>query len=233
MIKQTYSKSSKKIVFFLLYVAVLFSACKNFGGKRISEGEIVYTITYPNSKNNMMTSLLPTEMVYKFKGDKSISDFNASMGLFGMSIISDYKNKTLTQLVKVLNDKKGISFNQKQVKDLINEEDKMKIEFTKETKIISGYKCKKAVITFENPSRQGFDIFYTNDLAINNPNWYTIFKDIDGVILEYQISRYNIDMKLTAKTVTQLELDDEVFTTPTDYRMVSRREIDDVFESFN
>ena len=107
----------------------------------------------------------------------------------------------------------------------------MKIEITKETKDVAGYKCKKAIVTFVDETKQGFDLYYTNELKIKNSNWWTPFKEIDGVILEYQVSRYNIDMKLVAKEVEFTTIESAIFDVPKDYKMVTRKEIDEVFQN--
>lgn len=215
---------------FLLFL-LSFHSCKNFTGGALSEGEIIYTVTYPGTQNNMMVNLFPSEMKMKFKNGKVLSDFSTSMGLFSASGISDPEKKTFTQLVKVLNDKKGIVFKKKEVDQLIAEEPKINIEFLPETKMILGYKCKKAHISFVDDKKEGFDLFYTNEIHVPKANWWTPFREIDGVILEYRVSRYNIDMKLVAKEVIEKEIEDEIFNFPKDYKMVSRAEIDEVFSN--
>jgi GLPGLI family protein len=215
-----------------LIVALCSPACKNgmTGGDQISEGEIIYGVTY--DPKNMMANLMPSEMKLKFKGDKIYSDLSTSMGLFTMTLIADSRQKKLVQLVKVLNDRKSVVYTQNDVKQMLDEEPKIKIEKLNETKEIAGYKCKKARITYtERKDLQGFDIYYTDRIKIKDANWYSPFKEIDGVILEYQISRYNIDMKLSAKAVTPSKVEDALFTVPGDYKVSTRKEIDEIFEN--
>jgi hypothetical protein len=63
-------------------------------------------------------------------------------------------------------------------------------------------------------------------------NWWTPLKEIDGVIMEGNLSRYNIVMKLEAKEVIRKEIEEQVFNVPKDYKMVTQSEIDEIFNNF-
>jgi GLPGLI family protein len=223
----------KYLAFFIVAVTTfVLSGCDHLGILKLKEGEITFKVSYPGQEDNMMTAIMPNKMSLKFKKDKTISEFNAGMGLFYMCLITNPENKTLTQQVKVLSEQKGITFSEEDLKKILKEEPKMKIELKSETKEIAGYKCKKATVTFPDEEREPFDIFYTKQIQIKNPNWYNQFNQIDGVILEYQVKRWGIETRFEAVSVEKKEVDEKLFLPSPEYRLVSQQEIDEIFENF-
>ncbi|MES2837949.1 MAG: hypothetical protein V4667_10530 [Bacteroidota bacterium] len=218
----------------IVFSVVLFNSCDNLPFNRFTEGVISYEISYPNpGKNESIISMMPSTMVYKFKDNKTSGELTGNLGIFGTSLISDYENKTLYQTLKVLGKKFCAELHQKEVDDNIAKEPKMNIVPSKETKQIAGYTCKKATVIFDDKTIPSFDIYYTNEIKIEKANWYTPFKEIDGVLLEYRVKRYNIEMQFTATSVEHKEIEDDVFILTSDYKKISIAEMDEMFLSFN
>lgn len=218
---------------FLLLIAITATSCGGLITPKIDEGEIIYKISYPGSEDNMMISVMPDKMYFKFKDGKTISELPAGMGLFNMAIKTDSASKKLVQEVKVLSEKKGITYNYAELQKMFDYEPKLKIEPTKETKEVAGYKCTKAHVTFPDGEREPFDIFYTKQLNIPNANWYNQFKEIDGVILEYNVKRWGFETHFEAIKVEKKLVDSVIFNPDKSFRTVGQREIDQIFENFN
>lgn len=218
---------------FLLFSAILtLAGCNVFTTEKVSEGMIQYDVTYPHgASDNFMTSLMPTEMKYRFKNNNTCSELSAGLGMFSTSFVADAQKKTLTQLVKIMNKKFALVSDMNEVDQLINEHPKMKIDFVNSTKTVAGYRCKKAKVTLID-TKETFDVYYTKDINVKNPNWYSPYREIDGVLLEYQIKRYNIEMRLIAKNVSDIAVDDSLFTLPPDYKRVSKQEMEEMFVNF-
>lgn len=208
-------------------------SCSIFTTEKVSEGLIQYEITYPSSaEDDLMAGLMPSEMKLHFKNDKTIGELTAGMGMFSTALVSNPEKKLLTQTVKIMNKKFMNTSDGKQVDKLIDEEPKMKIDFINETKVIAGYTCKKAIITIPE-SKEKFEVFYTRDIKIKNPNWFLPLREIDGVLMEYKLKRYNIEMKFTAKSVSKVDVDDKIFEVSNDYKKISQKEMDEMLMSFN
>ena len=75
-----------------------------------------------------------------------------------------------------------------------------------------------------------FDIFYTTELKIDNPNFATPFHMIDGVLMEYQMKKFGLEMKFTAKSVKKEDIEDSIFELPVEYKAVSLEEMNTLFE---
>jgi GLPGLI family protein len=223
-------RKSFKIGLLFIVLSVFLWCCKHKGpgGKLVSEGVIEFEATAVDP-NSPMADLAPNKMVVKFKNNRSVAEMSAGMGLLNMLIVADYNNKTVTQLIKLLN-KKYVSIASAEE---INKElttSKMRIQKAQETKLIAGYKCKKAVISFDDNSHPPFDVFYTDEIELEKPNWSNEYNEIDGVLMEYQLKRYGLELRFTARRVAKANIEDSEFETPSDYKIISQKELEELFQ---
>ncbi len=211
-----------------LLVVLILGSCSGDTGKAADEGTIEFTATVVDQANPM-AGLAPSKMIIKFKNNKSCAEMSAGMGLFSTSFISDPEKKTLTQLVKLLNKKLSLVLDAAAIE---KENAAYKFDLTplKEVKMIAGYKCQSAHVKMHDDFETEFDIFYTNELKIDNPNFANPFHMIDGVLMEYQMKKFGLEMKFTAKTVKKEDIDDSVFELPAEYKPISAEEMNTLFE---
>lgn len=220
-------------LFAVCLLLVTFQSCSIFTTDKVSEGIITYEISYPGSQgDDLMAGLMPSEMKLHFKQDRTYGELSAGMGMFTTALLSHPDKKLLTQTVKIMNKKFMHTSDVNQVEKLIGKQPKMKIDFVNETKVIAGYTCRKAIITIPE-TKEKSEVFYTRDIRVKNPNWFMPFREIDGVLMEYSVTQYNVEMKFTAKSVTSDAVDDKIFEVPNDYKKISQKEMDDMFMSFN
>lgn len=203
---------------------------------RIKEGEIEFEVSYPKmTEDNFMIDFMPDVMILQFKDNKYMSELSAGAGMFKSSFIADSEQKEFIQMVKLISKKMYVKLNEEGVKEMNAEMPAFEVEQTTETKEIAGYNCKRVIIHSSNG--ESFDAFYTDEINIPNANWCTQYKDIPGVLLEYQLEKYDICMRLQAVRVAGLEIEDETFNYENDYKLVSRQRIDkelqEIFDSFN
>ncbi|MDQ3192700.1 MAG: hypothetical protein M3Q58_13990 [Bacteroidota bacterium] len=221
-----------KAKFFLLTIIVfcLFNSCRQLTDKKyISEGIIEYDITYPETtEDNVMIAIMPKTMLLKFKNDKVAFEFTGGMGLFKATFISDLQKQSIIHLVKILNKKYAITYNSSQIQE-IDEMPELNINFTGDKKTIAGYESKRSLITFKDDENTSYDIYFTDDLNIKTPNWSTPYKEINGVLLEYQLKRYNVVMRFTATSVSAADIDDSDFEKPEEYKIITKEEMDQIF----
>lgn len=213
----------------ILFLLLTIGSCGGDSEKAADEGTIEFTASVVDQANPM-ASLAPSKMIIKFKNNKSCAEMSAGMGLFSTSFISDPEKKTLTQLVKLLN--KKLSLVQTEA-DIAKENANYQFDLTplKGVKTIAGYKCQSAHVKMHDDFETEFDIFYTNDLKIKNPNFANPFHMIDGVLMEYQMKKFGLEMKFTAKSVKKEDVDDSTFELPADYKPISAEEMNILFES--
>ena len=212
------------LVAILSVFILFFLGCGHIDEKFISQGTIEYDASAVDQENPM-ASMAPSKMIVKFKNNNSCAEMSAGMGLFTTSFVCNSQTNSLTQLVKLLNKKFALVLNAGELK---KENDEYGIEVipTSETKVIAGYKCLKAHIKSKDKSCSDFDVFYTQDLDLQNPNFANPFYMIGGVLMEYQLKKFGIEMKFTAKSIKKENIDDSIFDLPMDYKKVSKNEMD-------
>ena len=221
----------KKVVlvaFTVITGLLIWSGCGNSDDKFLDEGIIEYDAAVVD-QSNPMANMAPSKMTITFKKNKSSAEMSAGMGLFSTSFISDPEKKTLTQLVKLLNKKFSLVQTDADIKKE-NESYPIEVKELTETKMIAGYKCKKAHVIVKTDDPTEFDIFYTKDLNIQNPNFANPFYMVDGVLMEYQMKKFGLEMKFTAKVIKKEDVDDATFEVPVDYKKISAQEMRELFE---
>ena len=209
------------------------------GGKSTekSEGIISYKVTYPKmDKSNFMFEFMPKKMELVFKNDKYITNLSAGMGLFKTSFLVDKDENEFSQLVKLVDKKYKLTLKDEKVEESLKQLPSFTIENTDETKKILGYNCKKAIITINDGSNDAFTVFYTNQINIESPNWCNQFKEIDGVMLEYQYEKYDVCMRFSANEIKFKKIDDSEFEIDEKYIELSEADLDkemqEIFDSF-
>ena len=230
------TNTKRIILFFGLFIFGLFflNSCREIYDKKyISQGTIEYQVKYINSESNPLVSLFPEKMFCHFKNNKIALDLSGGMGLFRTTFIFDNEKKTFLQLVKIMNNKYASTLNLDSIGYLINEFPKLRINVSNETKEIAGYKCNKAEVIFDNPIYPNFDIYFTKDINIKNPNWCSPFNQIDGVLMEYRMKKYNMEMEISAINVSKEEIKNEIFESSKEYKTISIKDLDTMLEELN
>jgi hypothetical protein len=187
------------------------------------EGVIEYEIAYPESivKDNFFAGMLPTKMLMKFKDDVTRSEVKVGMGIMVLSFIANPDNEQVSTLFDVVDKKWAFVMDGSELKEENEKHDTYKIKYTDEVKEIAGFKCKKAIIESREVS---FPVYYTKDIGIKNPNWWTYFNEIDGTLMEYSIKTKEIEMKLTASGVYEEKQDSSLFSIPPAYNLVANKD---------
>lgn len=208
---------------------LLALGCQHKSEKFISEGRIEYSVKVLNGEGNMMAEMIPDKMIFKFKNNKSCATMSAEMGLFSASFIANPETSTNTVCMKLLN-KKMVAI--QNTFDIERENSEFQCDFipTDETKIIAGYKCFKVHVKPKNKDQSEFDIYYTKELNFKNPNFANPFNKIDGVLMEYQIKKLAFELRFTATSVVQEDIEDENFTYTSDHKKISNKEMNDIFK---
>lgn len=223
--------------FVLLASLAMLTSCAGVFDKRLKEGRIEYDVSYPDADpDDIFAGLKPDKLSMYFKDDVYMAEMSGGMGTFRTSFISDSKKHELINTVKLFGKKYAIILDDKGVNELNAPFEDHSIVFLEETKVIAGLTCKKAIVLFDDPDMGEIYVYYTDEIRINQPNWSTPFKGIEGVMLEYEISRYGMRMKFTAAEIISEEVDPELLHLPEGYKKVSPavfdEEITTIMDSF-
>ena len=213
-----------------LIIILLFS-CKKFEFKdRIKEGYIDYNIEYlDDTLDRFIKGLLPKKMTVKFKNNNTLNKIESLSGIVSFTHIQNTKENTNITLVRVLNKKYKYSEKINDSSIFFESIPGIKIETIEEDeKNIAGLNCKKALVTIPDNKTEPFYIYYTNDIIISNPNAHTPFNSLDGVLLEFKVKLYNMNMKLTATKIVETKIESEEFKVPEGYIPINRKTMEEI-----
>ncbi len=210
-------------------IFLLISSCGISLKKGIKEGVIEYDVYYLNKdKESLYSFLLPKKMSLFFKKNKIKTELEGFSGNFYFSIISNTKTDSSIALFKIMNQDYFYIETKKGSSELFGNLPGMQINYSKDTCIVTGFNCKKAKIISKNDSFQPFDICYTKDIKIHNPNKKNPFYEIDGVLLDFCVNLYNMDMRFIANRVIDTNISDNEFMVPEGFLRIGKKDVDQI-----
>ena len=219
------------IKYILISSLVLINSC-HVKEKAVDEGVLEYNIEYlTNKKEHPIVNLLPPSMCIKFKNNNTYTLIKGWMGVFSLSYISNNEKETNITLLKMMNKKYYFSSHFRDTNFIFDDFEGMKLKFTDDTKKILGYNCKKVIVTCQDSETPTFEIYYTNEIRIKNSTFNTPFRNIDGVLMEFNIKMRKIPMKLTISKVKSDEISDDIFEIPPSYVKVEKKRIQNILDS--
>lgn len=224
-------KYTSFLILLLLQIIFANSCNSNNSGKQLKEGEIEYDIKYLDDvRQNPLIALLPKKMKTVFKDNSTYSLIEGFMFKF-IYITNHEKGQNIT-LFQILDKKYSYLADTSEVAFGYKANNKAKIIFTSKEKTISGYKCHNALAIFPN-SLDTLEIYYTNELGIENPNCNNPYKQIKGVLMEFSVKMMGINMKFIENSIKHVKVDAELFTLPKGYNLVSKAEMERIIDEYN
>ncbi|MFO7656915.1 MAG: hypothetical protein R6W78_07595 [Bacteroidales bacterium] len=184
----------------LFALVLLITGCTKQKNEGVfNSGRIDYKITYlENNLASISPNMLPKKMKLEFNQDYSTNVIEGFMGIFRLNNITYFKHKKCSTLLEILN--KSYIYYGKRGDEMCCFEsmEGMDITYTGETKTIAGLNCQKAIVTL-NKTNEKFDVYYTNDINLIDPNITNPYRKIDGVLMEFQLSLAGLKMRFTAE----------------------------------
>jgi len=206
----------------VLFIATLLGGygCKHDTLKGRNEGKVIYEVTYPDTLlNSPMGAMLPKEMTMYFRDNKTNSELKMGMGMIVTRFMSDANDKTFATLLKGFGKKSAMVFDEEAVKKNFLDRVDLKLVETGKTKEIAGFVCREVNVT--DSTDNTYQVYYTEEVALENPNWCTPFNDIEGLMMEYTININNMVLNLIAKSIVFEKVDSLMFTVPDDYEIIT------------
>jgi len=185
----------------------------------LEEGKIIYDVTFETGEMNaMMKAMLPSEVITYFNDNKTCTVISMGMNMMETRLISDGINYKYTTLVSAMGRKVAMVMDKKQVETNYLDRVELQVRHTSEKKEIAGVSCKQAIIT--DSTNHTYPVYYTEEIAIKQPNWSSPFRDIDGLLMEYSISLGGIVMNLKAREIVKMVTEKSYFDIPEGYEII-------------
>lgn len=220
-------KTTIKLLFVLVALSV---AVSGFSQKKVKpfKGSVTYEIAYDGDEMDAATQAqLPTEIVVSILGQKVRNEQISSM--YTMASVADLEDGSTIILIDAMGMKIAVNQTKEEIDANIEDagmEDPV-IKLLDETKVIAGYKCKKAEVI---SGEEVIEVYYTEEVAVpagmNDNNG---FKGINGLLMEYTIDQQGMIMIMTAKEVKKGKVGKGLFVIPDDYEIKTMEELGGMF----
>jgi hypothetical protein len=214
----------------LLFIALVFAitgySCREKGGKYINQGEIHYNIDYIGSFGPMPKEVLPKNLIVSFKHDKILFEMISSFGNSGILNLSNPEKGIFDTYFSLFTLKYFYAVQPGEEFPGFEAMDGMVIKKTSRTSIICGFDCKNAEVTFPGRNDKIYQIWYTNEIDVKNPNTATPYSQIDGVLMSFFFILGPAELHFEAETIYKKEIPDQTFERRNKFVRISRAEID-------
>lgn len=200
----------KHLGFALLVVLSTLYSCDS---NKIDQGEILYSISYPdNNASGFTLALLPDEMNLTFKDTRVLTTVKKGK-LFSTQILTNESDKSVEMRLQFSDEHLIYSaLSESDAKKLKDSQPVYTFSTPSSEDSLAGLLAKKYEITCGAGS-EGCpqEAWFTEDLIPQNPFWFTSYSGINGVPLVYDVVRYGIRMRFTAVSFTPREVLDSEF----------------------
>jgi hypothetical protein len=211
----------------VLFIALIFAmtgySCKERGGKYIDQGEIHFRIEYIGNFI-VPKELLPQNLIVSFKKDKILFEMTG----FGKSGILNLANPELgifDTYFSLFSNKYYYAAESGELFPGFEAMEGLEVKKTTKTSVICGFNCKNAEVTFPADRSKIYNIWYTNEIKVKNPNTATPFNMIDGVLMGFFFIMGPSELHFDAETVYKKDISDETFERRKDYNRVTKENI--------
>jgi GLPGLI family protein len=203
----------KKIVVAAILAATVITTA--FSPKETPfEGTITYAISFEGSglPPEALTMLNGAESITYIKGDKRRTDMN--MAIQSTTAIMDAKSKQIVTLMDIMGQKYLIRMNEADLKKEEASAPQTSIKYLEETKMIAGYKCKKAEVTVKSKDgkEELVNVYYTDEIPASDMK--SAYKGLKGFPMEFTMNQGGIKMAFTTKSVSKEPVPDSKFEIP-------------------
>lgn len=201
----------------------------NGQNKDVSGGfSIVYGVNVNSpGMDETIKSMMPEEMTMTFKGDMVRTEMVTPMTT-SITIINSKKNEGTT-LMEMFGNKIAMDLTEQlQAANGKTENSDVKVEITKETKMIAGYKCTKAITRIKGNSEPVI-VYFSEDLPMVKSQLTSSFSGIKGCLMEFSTDQGGIALKMTAKSVTVGNVPDSKFEVPAGYQKMDAKDLQNMF----
>jgi hypothetical protein len=211
------------VLFIALIIAMAGYSCKGRGGKFIDQGEIHYNIDYVG-EFGVPKEFLPKNLIISFKNDKILYDMSglANSGIFNLTNPDKGIYDTYFSLPPVRFYYAGV---QGELYPGFSAMEGMVLKKTSKTAVICGFNCKNAEVSFLATGDTTYNIWYTDEIKMENPNASTPFSQIDGVLMNFFFFIGTAEMHFTAQGVYDKRISEETFNRKAKFTRISREDI--------
>ena len=202
------------------------------------EGIIEYAMSFPDlDPNGLMADMLPEKATLSFNRDHQAFELNAAMGIFKTSMVVNTPSQVVDYHMSVMGNSLVAEFKPRDLVNLGKARPTLAVVHTLARDTIAGLPCRQAYLLYDDISAPEVEVWYTEDLALETPNWYGPYSEVPGVLMRYELVQHNIRMRLEAASVKMGAVAADKFSTRPDYQQVTPEvlyhQLDEVLGTFS
>lgn len=215
----------------IAFILVLFS-CKNEKDlNKIYEGIIEYDISYSgDSTPGIPVQLLPKKMILQFNQHFAAYKIEDGMGVFSITNTTNIEKRTHVSTIKFLDKKYKYTGKKEEVPVFFRPESIFLTKETEDTTTLAGVPCNKSIIT-DLKRRRKFEVAYSDEFSIKDPNINTPYCDISGILMKFEIDLGKTTLTLTAKKITPSRVSNHMFRINKDYKEINEAKMREIIAS--
>jgi hypothetical protein len=201
-------------------------SCRERGGRFINQGEIHYNIEYIKSAGTFSNDLKPKTLVVSFNKDKILFEITVPIANQGIINIINPENKIYDTYINMFGVRYYYPGHEGEIHPGFSSMDGVEIKKTERIRTICGYTCNNAEATFPADRSKVYELWYTNEIKVQNSNANTPFKEISGVLMSFYYIMGGTELRFEAETVYNKEIPDKAFERRPKFRPVSKDDLD-------
>jgi hypothetical protein len=217
-------RSGKALLFTVILIFVAYS-CKKAGGRRINQGEIHYDVQYEGHVTLMPKELMPKNLVVSFKDDNIIYELISPFGNSGITNLSNPSKEIYDTYLSMFTIRYFYASKPGELYPGFDAMRGMEVKKTARSAVICGFNCKNAEVTFPFDRSKIYNVWYTAEIPVRNPNASTPFNQIDGVLMSFFFFIGRSEFHFEAQNVYRKEIPDKTFERKEKFKRVSKNDI--------
>lgn len=204
---------------------IVYISCSRNVGRSFNQGEIHYDVNYKGQVTKMPLEIMPKNLIVSFKGDNIMYELISPVGNSGIVNLSNPSKEIFDTYLSLFTIK--YFYPSKPGEIYPGFEAMNGLEITRTTKImeICGFKCKNAEVTLPADRSKVYDIWYTSEIPVKNPNASTPFSQIDGVLMSFFFFIGKSEFHFEARNIYKKEIPDRLFDRKEKFKRVSKNDL--------
>lgn len=173
----------------------------------------------------MPLELMPKSLVVSFKGDNIMYELISPIGNSGIINMSNPSKDIYDTYLSLFTIRYFYPSKPGEIYPGFESMKGMEIKKTSRTAEICGFKCKNAEVTLPADRSKVFDVWYTNEIPVSNPNASTPFSQIDGVLMSFFFFIGRSEFHFEARNIYKKEIPDRLFERKGEFKKVSKNDL--------
>lgn len=191
----------------------------------MNQGEIHYDVQYEGQVSKMPLEIMPKNLVVSFKDDNIIYELISPIGNSGIINLSNPSKEIYDTYLSLFTIRYFYSSKPGEIYPGFEAMRGMEIKKTSKTEVICGFKCKNAEVSFPSDRSKIYNVWYTEEIPVKNPNASTPFYQIDGVLMSFFFFIGCSEFHFEAQNIYKKEIPDKTFERKEKFKRVSKSDL--------